>query len=152
MFCWVLMQLFQKLKAARFLSHGTNPFKPAKDLQIKPVIIMVLGASDAGKSSFCTYLLNKLVEGNRKVAVLDGDLGQSDIGPSATVGYAVAPKPVTELGNLRLQNGFFVGVTSPVNAIAKTIQGLTAMMKRASQKQADYIIINTDGFISGEAR
>ena len=81
--------------------------------------------SDAGKSSFCTYVLNKLVEGGFKVAVLDGDLGQSDIGPSASVGYAVATKPVTELGNLRLQNGYFIGVTSPVTAIKKTIEGLS---------------------------
>ena len=128
-----------------------KPVQTVQGLELKPVIIMVLGASDVGKSSFCTYMLNKLMENNRSVAVLDGDLGQSDIGPSATVSYAVAPKPVTELGNLRFQNGFFVGVTSPVNTVAKTIQGLTCMISELNQKQVDYIIINTDGFISGDA-
>ena len=128
-----------------------KPVQTVQGLELKPVIIMVLGASDVGKSSFCTYMLNKLMENNRSVAVLDGDLGQSDIGPSATVSYAVAPKPVTELGNLRFQNGYFVGVTSPVNAVAKTIQGLTCMISELNQKQVDYIIINTDGFISGDA-
>jgi polynucleotide 5'-hydroxyl-kinase GRC3/NOL9 len=95
-------------------------------------------------------MLNKLIENKRSVAVLDGDLGQSDIGPSATVAYAVSPKPVTELGNLRFQNGFFIGVTSPVNAVAKTIQGLTCMIGELGQKQIDYIIVNTDGFVSGD--
>jgi polynucleotide 5'-hydroxyl-kinase GRC3/NOL9 len=129
-----------------------KPVQIVKGLQKKPVTIMVLGTSDAGKSSFCTYILNKLLEskGNCNVAILDGDLGQSDIGPSATVSYTITNKQVTELGNLRFQNGYFVGVTSPVNAISKTVQALTAMMSEVSQKQPDYIVINTDGFVSGD--
>jgi polynucleotide 5'-hydroxyl-kinase GRC3/NOL9 len=127
-----------------------KPFEFLKNLQVKPAIVMIMGASDAGKSSFSTYLLNKLVEAKHKVGVLDGDLGQSDLGPSATVGYTIAEKQVTELGNLRMQNGFFVGATSPVGAMKQTVQGLGAMMKELEEKKPDYIIINTDGFITGE--
>ena len=86
------------------------------------------------KAVICTYLVNKLVEEKCRVAVLDGDLGQSDIGPSGTVGYAVASKPMTELYDLKLQNAFFVGVTSPIMAIAKTIEGLTAMKAEILQR------------------
>ena len=60
---------------------------------------------------------------NVSVAVLDGDLGQSDIGSSGTVSYAIASKPVTELYDLKLENAYFVGVTSPIMAIVKTIEG-----------------------------
>lgn len=127
-----------------------KPFEFLKNLQVKPAIVMIMGASDAGKSSFITYLLNKLVEAKHKVGVLDGDLGQSDLGPSATVGYTVAEKQVTELGNLRMQNGFFVGATSPVGAMKQTVQGLASMIKELQEKQPNYIIINTDGFITGE--
>lgn len=117
----------------------------------RPVVIMVLGTTDAGKSSFCTYVLNKLVEGDFKVAVLDGDLGQSDIGPSASIGYAVATKAITGLYNLRLQNGYFVGITSPITAIKKTIEGLSSMLKEACDRQVDFVLINTDGYVNGEA-
>ncbi len=133
-----------------------KPFPVIEDLhnrQVKTVMIMVLGASDAGKSSFLTYLLNRLLlsKDGCSVAVLDGDLGQSDIGPSATVGYSIATKPVTELSNLKLDNGFFVGVTSPANGSAKAVEGLTAMLAEINQRQPDYILINTDGFVSGDA-
>jgi polynucleotide 5'-hydroxyl-kinase GRC3/NOL9 len=128
-----------------------KPVEFIRSLELKPLIIILMGASDAGKSSFCTYLLNRLVEGNRRVGILDGDLGQSDIGPSATVGYAVAEKQVTELGNLKMQNGFFVGATSPVHALNRAVEGLVAMLQELLQKQPDYVIINTDGFIAGEA-
>jgi polynucleotide 5'-hydroxyl-kinase GRC3/NOL9 len=133
-----------------------KPFPVIEDLQnrqVKTVTIMVLGASDAGKSSFLTYLLNRLLLGKQgcSVAVLDGDLGQSDIGPSATVGYSVVSKPVTELSNLKLDNGFFVGVTSPVDGGAKAVEGLTAMLAEINQRQPDYVLINTDGFVSGDA-
>jgi len=128
-----------------------KPVEFIRSLDLKPLIIMLLGAPDVGKSSFCTYLLNKLIEDNHKVGILDGDLGQSDIGPSATVGYAIAEKQVTELSNLKMQNGFFVGVTTPIAAMNLTIEGLTAMLQELLKKQLDYIIINTDGFITGEA-
>ncbi len=128
-----------------------KPIQTVLGLAKKPAVIMVLGAADSGKSSFCTYMVNKLTESNRKIAILDGDLGQSDIGPSASIGYAVASKPITELYNLRLQNGYFVGVTSPIMAINKAVEGLTSMMNEAVGRQADFILVNTDGFISGDA-
>ena len=78
-------------------------------MQKKPVVVLLLGKIDSGKSSYCTYLVNKLVNGKCRVAVLDGDLGQSDIGPSGTVGYALISKPVTELFNLKIEERFFCG-------------------------------------------
>jgi polynucleotide 5'-hydroxyl-kinase GRC3/NOL9 len=126
-----------------------KPIQTVLGLEKKPVVILILGATDAGKSSFCTYMLNKMVEAKRRVAVLDGDLGQSDIGPCASVGYAIAAKPVGELYDLRYQNGYFIGVNSPATAVSKTLEGLVTMMKEAIQRQADSILINTDGFVIG---
>jgi polynucleotide 5'-hydroxyl-kinase GRC3/NOL9 len=109
-----------------------------------------LGKIDSGKSSYCTYLLNKLVNGKCRVALLDGDLGQSDIGPSGTVGYAIISKPVTELYNLKLQNAFFVGFTSPIMAITKTIEGLVVMKAEILQRPIDFVVVNTDGWVTGD--
>jgi polynucleotide 5'-hydroxyl-kinase GRC3/NOL9 len=135
---------------------NTNPPSWAKaveaisGLQKRPVVVVVLGGADCGKSSLCTYLLNYLIDGKCKVAVLDGDVGQSDIGPSATVGYALVSKRVAELYDLKLKNAFFIGVTSPISAMSKTIEGLAVMEAEILQGPVDYVIVNTDGFVTGD--
>lgn len=127
-----------------------KPIETILGLQKHPAVVMILGAADCGKSSLCAYLLNKLVDGKCKVAVLDGDVGQSDIGPSGTVGYGIASKPVPQLTNLKLRNAFFVGVTSPIAAMAKVVEGLKAMKEEILQQQVDFVLVNTDGWISGD--
>lgn len=114
------------------------------------MIVLVLGKIDSGKSSFCTYLANKLVNEIRRVAVLDGDLGQSDIGPSGTIGYALTSQPVTELPDLKLENAYFVGVASPILEIAKTIEGFIAMETEILEKPVDAVLVNTDGWVTDE--
>ena len=116
----------------------------------KPVIAMVLGKVDSGKTSFCTYLINKLISAKQKVAILDGDLGQSDIGPPCTVAYAFIAKPLTDLYKLKAENAFFVGVTSPSEAVSKTIEGIALMKAEILEKTADFAVVNTDGWVEGE--
>jgi polynucleotide 5'-hydroxyl-kinase GRC3/NOL9 len=119
-------------------------------VQKRPATVLILGKIDSGKSSFCTYLVNKIVNEKCKVGVLDGDVGQSDIGPSGTVSYGLISKPVTELYHLRLQNAFFVGVASPLLATAKIIEGLTAMKAEILQRQVDFVVVNSDGWVVGD--
>jgi polynucleotide 5'-hydroxyl-kinase GRC3/NOL9 len=121
-----------------------------KGLKKKPVIAVILGNVDSGKTSFCTYLINRLISEKQKVAILDGDLGQSDIGPPCTVAYAFAAKPVTDLYGLKAENAFFVGVTSPSEAVNKTIRGMALMRAEILDKTPDFIIVNTDGWVEGE--
>jgi len=116
----------------------------------KPVIAMILGKVDSGKTSFCTYLTNRLLSEKLKAAILDGDLGQSDIGPPCTVAYAFVAKPVTDLYGLKAENAFFVGVTSPSEAVNKTIKGMALMKAEILDKTPDFIIVNTDGWVEGE--
>jgi polynucleotide 5'-hydroxyl-kinase GRC3/NOL9 len=127
-----------------------KPVQAMLEIQKRPVVAVILGGADCGKSSLTTYLLNRLIDGKNRVAVIDGDLGQSDIGPSATVGYGVTSKCVPELYNLRLRNAFFIGVTSPMLAISRIIEGLTAMKAEVSGGEADFVLVNTDGMVSGD--
>lgn len=119
-------------------------------LQKKPVIAMVVGKADSGKTSFCTYLINKLINEKQKVAVLDGDLGQSDIGPPCTVAYACVTKSVTDLFTLKTENAFFVGFTSPSEAVDKTIKGIALLKQEILNKTTDFVIVNTDGWVESE--
>lgn len=127
-----------------------NVLEPIAKIQTRPVVVTVIGQSDSGKSSLCAYLVNKLLKDNCKVAVLDGDIGQSDIGPSATVGYGIATKHITKLYNIKLTNAFFVGNTSPTRAISRVLEGLTVMKTELLGCQPDYILVNTDGWVTGD--
>lgn len=116
----------------------------------KPVTAMILGAVDSGKTSFCTYLINELLHAKQKVAVLDGDMGQSDIGPPCTIAYAFAKKPVTDLFDLKAENAYFVGVTSPSKTVDKVIEGLASLGKEVLSDRPDFVVVNTDGWVEGE--
>jgi polynucleotide 5'-hydroxyl-kinase GRC3/NOL9 len=118
--------------------------------QKKAVVAMVVGKADSGKTSFCTYLINKLVSAKQKVAILDGDLGQSDIGPPCTVAYAFIAKPLMELYSLRAENAFFVGSTSPSEAVNETVKGMALIKSEIVDITADFVVVNTDGWVEGE--
>jgi polynucleotide 5'-hydroxyl-kinase GRC3/NOL9 len=120
------------------------------NLQTKPVTAVVLGSVDSGKTSFCTYLANMVLGEKRKVAVLDGDLGQSDIGPPSTVAYAFVTRPITDLFSLRAKNAFFVGETSPSKVTDKVIAAMASLKKEVLASNAESVVTNTDGWIEGE--
>ncbi len=129
----------------------TTAYKMMREIQKKPVTIMVIGGSDFGKTSFCTYLVNRLVNEKCKVAVLDEDIGQSDVGSPCTVAYAYVDKPVTDLFNLKPANTFFVGTNSPREEADKIIEG-TAFLRGEimAETLSDFVLVNTDGWVGGE--
>lgn len=120
------------------------------NLQAKSIVAMVLGTVDSGKTSFCTYLVNKLLPQKKKVAVLDGDLGQSDIGPPCTVAYTFVTKPTTDLFNLRARNAIFIGVTSPNGTTDKVEESIASLKKQILENDPDLVIVNSDGWVEGE--
>lgn len=129
------------------------PWKSAANTVLsheKPVVVMVMGDVDSGKTSFCTYLANKALKETRQIVIVDADLGQSDVGPPTTIGYSRVTKPIRDLFEMGAENVCFVGVTSPSGAARKVIEGLTSMKKRALDNGSDVLIINTDGWIEGE--
>jgi len=111
---------------------------------------MVVGGVDSGKSSFCTYLINRLVSEGRRVAILDEDLGQSDVGPPATVAYALVTKPMTDLFNLKPEGTVFVGSTSPMGVADKTIAAVASLKAEIAGKTVDALVVNTDGWVTGD--
>lgn len=120
------------------------------ELENKRTTVMVLGTVDSGKSSFCTYLINKALSEKRKVAVLDGDLGQSDIGPPSAIAYTVVSKPITDLFNLQARNAYFIGETSAGNVTDEMIRGLSLLKSEIAARELEFLVINTDGWTEGE--
>lgn len=116
----------------------------------KPVAVMVMGGIDSGKTSFCVYLANWALKKKRKVAVIDADLGQSDIGPPSTIGFSRVTAPIMDLFEMEAGNACFVGVTSPSGAVERVLEGITALKTEVLETGVDFLIINTDGWIGGE--
>jgi polynucleotide 5'-hydroxyl-kinase GRC3/NOL9 len=116
----------------------------------KPVTVMVVGGMDSGKTSFCTFLVNEAVKRKMATGIIDADLGQSDVGPPSTVGFNYVPEPVKDLFDIDAQDAIFVGSTSPSGAINKVLDGLTRLKAKAVEEGADFLVINTDGWVEGE--
>jgi len=116
----------------------------------KPVTVMVMGDVDSGKTSFCTYLVNEALREKWKVAIIDADLGQSDVGPPSTIGFNLVTAPVRDLFEIKAESAYFVGLTSPSGVVNKVLEGLTELKNRILEIDVDFLIINTDGWVDGE--
>jgi polynucleotide 5'-hydroxyl-kinase GRC3/NOL9 len=116
----------------------------------KPITVIVIGGVDSGKTSFCTFLVNKAVKKKWKTAVIDSDLGQSDVGPPSTIGFNFVAEPVKDLFEVEAQDAIFVGSTSPSGSINKVIEGLVHLKERVMEAGTDFLVINTDGWVEGE--
>ncbi len=119
----------------------------------KPAIVAAMGETDSGKSTFCTILANQCLEAGFKTAVIDKDLGQSELGPPTTIALGYIRSPVLTLGEIPIVDAHFVGSTSPAGFIHRIIVGLRRLVDRAVDDGEKVIIVNTSGWIHGwEAR
>src|SRR5437764_3353946 len=75
--------------------------------------LIVVGGTDTGKTTFCTLVANEALAKGRRVAVLDCDLGQAEIGPPACVGLGLPTERIGSLGDVRPASLAFLGLTSP---------------------------------------
>jgi polynucleotide 5'-hydroxyl-kinase GRC3/NOL9 len=121
-----------------------------QNVQTRPTVAIVLGNVDSGKTSFTTYLLNRLVKEKKKTAILDGDIGQSDVGPPCTVAYTFVRRQLTDLFNLETKQVRFIGVNSPSGIISKVINALNTLKNEIIQQNPDFVVVDTDGWIEGE--
>ncbi len=123
----------------------------AELLAARPGVTMLLGASDTGKSSLAVLLANHLSGAGLKVAVVDADIGQSDIGPPGTVGMGLCEQPIRRLADVPLQGAYFVGSNSPEGHSLSLLVGCAQMVAKARQRGAQAIVIDTTGLVHGRA-
>jgi len=115
----------------------------------RPTIVMIIGAIDVGKTSFCAYLANRALKEKRSVAIIDADLGQSDVGPPSTIGSCRVTKPIRDPFEMSAENVCFIGVTSPSSAVTEVVEAIARMTEKALTL-GDLLVVNTDGWVEGE--
>jgi len=110
--------------------------------------VLVVGAVDRGKSTYCAFLSRRCLAAGLRVAVIDTDIGQKDIGPPATLtlGYPGAAQSLAQVSPVAW---YFIGATSPTGHLLPMIVGLRHLLDCA---RAACIIMNTTGFIHGPGR
>ena len=66
---------------------------------IQTGVCLILGAADTGKTTLAAALA-KHAASSQPVGIIDADIGQSHIGPPATVGWALVKNPEIDFSQL----------------------------------------------------
>jgi len=115
--------------------------------------LLLLGGPDVGKTTWALQAVRALSAQGKTVAVLDCDLGQSEIGPPGTVGVALAQPQVQE--NLRTLRDLsplalgFVGAASPARHSLEWCVAACQMARVAKKHRPDLLLVDTCGWVQG---
>ena len=138
-----------------------NLYQPNRDWEnlarkaVQPQqIVLVIGAIDIGKSTFCRFLIERGVTSGLTVGFIDADVGQSQIGPPTTIGLKIFA-PNGRIDNLEGIDGepdalYFVGSTSPERHLLQCVAGTRLMVDAALKAEADFIVVDTTGYVEGD--
>ena len=110
--------------------------------------ILVIGGAAVGKTSFCRYLAAALLARQAEVAVVDADIGQSNIGPPAAValGYPTLPIDFSTVSPVAYA---FVGSTGPIGRFLPLVIGAASLAREA---RGAFVIIDTTGLVHESGR
>jgi polynucleotide 5'-kinase involved in rRNA processing len=111
-------------------------------------IVVVIGGADTGKTTLCTFLSNYLLFENRQVAIVDADIGQTDLGPPTTMAAGEVKTNVTNLSQIKPSERLFIGLTSPGHVKGKVVRSIKRLVGYHA-KPGKTVIVNTDGWVSG---
>ncbi|KAG3206353.1 hypothetical protein PC128_g792 [Phytophthora cactorum] len=145
----------------------TEPWQAAVDrlqaslAEENPQKIVVCGGKGVGKSTFCRYLVNRLLSKFGTVAFLDTDLGQSELTPSGLVALHALTTPLLGPGFSHMKHpirSFFCGNTNPGNDPLYYMKAVKSLLRLyevkwgsqatgSSQTACVPLVINTDGWI-----
>ncbi|MCL4437322.1 MAG: hypothetical protein M1387_11510 [Thaumarchaeota archaeon] len=112
--------------------------------------VVVVGATDSGKSTLSTYLLNTALSKGLSAGVVDEDVGQGDLAPPGCVGGAVLQTHVFDLRDVEADLLGFVGAISPVGVEDVVRKEVSLVAQRLEASGSSFTVINTDGYISSE--
>ncbi len=113
-------------------------------------IAILLGATDTGKSTLAKFFISHLCKRGLKVGLVDADIGQSFLGPPATIGLSVFKSHPDWEVILSPPEIFFVGSTTPEGHFPIHLKGVKRMVDKVTSYGPDVILVDTTGFVLGE--
>jgi polynucleotide 5'-hydroxyl-kinase GRC3/NOL9 len=112
-------------------------------------LVVILGEVDAGKSTLCTFLANTCLHFEIGTSVIDGDVGQADIGPPATTSSSTVSRHIFNIQELKPERSYFIGDTSPSLVPDKLVKSIVNLKDKLSPRNG-ITILNTDGWIGDD--
>jgi polynucleotide 5'-hydroxyl-kinase GRC3/NOL9 len=112
---------------------------------------ILLGGTDTGKTTLANFLIFNLCRRGLRIALVDADIGQSTLGPPATIGLAQFKSDPDWGVVLSPPEIFFVGSATPEGHHPLHLKGVKRMVDRAISYVTDLILVDTTEFVSGEA-
>lgn len=109
--------------------------------------VILVGATDSGKSTMARWLIEKACSRGRTAAWLDADLGQSSLGIPGTLNLVTV---TGESATVVDRAAFFVGSTSPRGHMLQILTGVCRLRDLARSRGADPVFIDTSGLIAEE--
>lgn len=110
-------------------------------------IQMVVGAPDVGKTTFARYLFQRISDNGEKAAYLDGDPGQSILGPPGTQTLIYSETGSRAFPPQGRAWRKFVGSVSPSGHLLPTVVGASRLVRKALQSGASVVIYDTSGLV-----
>jgi polynucleotide 5'-kinase involved in rRNA processing len=118
-----------------------------------PLKIMVLGFS-SGKTTLIKYLANNFIKEGLKGGYLDSDLGQQIIYIPTTINLGTIKEYIISSENIQSEKTIFIGATFPKGDYKYIVSHSCRKMIDdyiAENKDIDFVLIDTDGWIKTEA-
>ena len=112
-------------------------------------VAMVFGDTDTGKSSLVLYAANRLCSEGYKTAVIDADVGQSDVRPPGVIGLCVVGSPTPSLIDIPLLAVYFVGDKTPSGHFLAMVLGTKRIVDEAFNAGVEAVLIDMTGMVVG---
>lgn len=112
-------------------------------------VFMVIGGVSSGKSTFVRFLTSFFLKRDKKIAIIDADIGQSWIGPPTTVSAIILSGKKREVNLMRPDLMEFVGVLSPSADIPAYLRAVQKIFYSVKMENPFAIIVDTTGLIAG---
>lgn len=115
-------------------------------------LVMVIGAPDAGKSTFARYLYHRMSQEGKNPAYLDGDPGQSFLGPPTTLTLGMGLNE----GSDQLSGYYsmftriwrsFIGSVTPRGHMLDMLVGAERLVRAANQQGVELVVYDTCGLV-----
>lgn len=110
--------------------------------------VMVVGAPDMGKSTLARYLFGEVVRAGRRAAFLDGDPGQSMLGPPTALTVALGSPREDAFPPRGTSWRRFVGDVTPRSHMLQVVIGAQRLAEQARQAGADVVVYDTSGLVA----
>ena len=113
-----------------------------------PRSLLILGASDTGKTTLAETLL-RAWRPDEPLAAVDCDVGQSTLGPPTTIGWGLRRRPRNGWSAVTRQAFVFTGAVSPDGNVEACVAAAERMCAQA-RAAAARLLIDTTGLVHGD--